>query len=362
MQFVQLFDQPIDPLWNKGVTMKFSRRTFLAGMAAATTAAVIPKRKTHARVRPDSWATLIDLTRCDGCENQGTPKCVLACRQANAHKFPEPDPAMLKDYWPQPFHEDWSTKREVTDRLTPYNWTFVQKVTLAVDEREEAVHVPRRCMHCDNPPCVKLCPFGTAKQDTDGPVHIDPTLCFGGAKCRTVCPWSVPQRQAGVGIYTHLDPMPIGGGVMFKCDLCRDRLAQGDKPACVSACPRQAIRIGRKGEIVAAARELAGQINGYIYGEKENGGTSTLYVSQLPFDAIDEALVAGVADPKRVMRLHQPENLLEKTSTLAAAALMAPVAGVVGAFAATIVKREDKKSESKPQDAVRQEEVESNEH
>lgn len=342
--------------------MKFSRRTFLAGMAAATTAAVLPKRKVHAAVRPDSWATLIDLTRCDGCEKQGTPQCVQACRSTNAHKFPEPDPAMLKDYWPQPFHEDWSDKRAVTDRLTPYNWTFVQKVNLTVDGREETLHVPRRCMHCDHPPCVKLCPFGTAKQDTDGPVHIDPTLCFGGAKCRTVCPWSVPQRQAGVGIYTHLDPMPVGGGVMFKCDLCRDRLAQGEKPACVSACPQQAIHIGRKAEILAAARELAKQYAGYIYGEKENGGTSTLYVSRVPFETLDEALVAGALDTKKVMRLHQPDNMLEKTSTLAAAALIAPVAGVVGAFAATIAKREENKSADKPQAATKKEEVSSDEH
>lgn len=341
--------------------MKFNRRTFLAGMAAATTAAVLPKRKVHAAVRPDSWATLIDLTRCDGCENQGTPQCVLACRSANAHKFPEPDPAMLKDYWPQPFHEDWSDKREVTNRLTPYNWTFVQKVKVAAAGREETVNVPRRCMHCDNPPCVKLCPFGTAKQDVDGPVHIDPALCFGGAKCRTVCPWSVPQRQAGVGIYTHLDPMPVGGGVMFKCDLCRDRLAQGEKPACVSACPQQAIRIGKKAEILAAARELAEQYKGYIYGDKENGGTSTLYVSRVPFEAIDEALVAGAADPKKVMRLHQPDNMLEKTSTLAAAALIAPLAGVVGAFAATVARREEDISAEPPQAAPKQEEVSSDE-
>ncbi len=323
--------------------MKISRRTFLAGMAAATTAAVIPKGRAQAAVRPDSWATLIDLTKCDGCAGKGTPKCVLACREANAHKFPEPDPAMLKDYWPQNFHEDWSGKRAMTNRLTPYNWTFVQKVQVEVEGREETVHVPRRCMHCDNPPCVKLCPFGTAKQDLDGPVHIDPTLCFGGAKCRTVCPWSVPQRQAGVGVYTYLDPMPIGGGVMYKCDLCRDRLAQGEAPACVTACPQQAIRIGRKAEIVAAAEALAKEYGGYIYGKKENGGTSTLYVSKVPFEKIDAALVAGAEDPKRVMRLHQPQNMLEKTSALATAALVAPVAGIVGAFAATIVKREEKK-------------------
>ena len=112
----------------------------------------------------------------------------------------------IKDYWPQQFHEDWSEKRDITDRLTPYNWIFIQKVAVDVNGREETVHVPRRCMHCDSPACVKLCPFGTNKKTPEGPVYIDPVLCFGGAKCRTVCPWKVPQRQAGVGIYTYLDP------------------------------------------------------------------------------------------------------------------------------------------------------------
>ena len=316
--------------------MKFSRRTFLAAVAAASSAAVIPKTRAHAARHPDSWATLIDLTLCDGCAHLDTPACVSACRTANTHKFPEPDPAMLKDNWPQRSHDDWSSRREVTDQLTPYNWTFVQSVRVTVAGHEETVNVPRRCMHCDNPPCVKLCPFGTLKQDADGPVHVDPSLCFGGAKCKSVCPWDVPQRQAGVGVYTYIDPLPVGGGVMFKCDLCRDRLARGKQPACVSACPRQAIQIGRKSAINAAAAALAKEYDGHIYGLNENGGTSTLYVSRVPFDLIDQALRQGAENPDTVMGLPQPDNILEKTAPLATAALIAPFAGVLGAFAATL--------------------------
>ncbi len=318
--------------------MKFTRRTFLAGMGAAAAAAVVPTREARAAVREDSWATLIDLSLCDGCEGKGTPRCVSSCREVNATKFPEPDPAMLKDYWPQPMHEDWSSRRDVTGRLTPYNWTFVQRVEVEHEGRLQIVSVPRRCMHCDNPPCVKLCPFGTNKKTVEGPVYIDPALCFGGAKCRTVCPWSVPQRQAGVGIYTHLDPLPVGGGVMYKCDLCRDRLAQGVRPSCIDACPQKAMQIGPRETIRKAAHRRAEEIGGYLYGETENGGTSTLYVSRVPFDALDRALVAGAPDPKKVMRLHQPENIMEKSSTLAKAALVAPLAGIVGAFAATLSK------------------------
>ena len=119
--------------------MKFSRRSFLAGFAAATAAAVVPKGRAEAALSEDSYATLIDLTKCDGCEGKGTPKCILACRDASAHKFPEPDKSKIKDYWPQKFHEDWSEKRDVTDRLTPYNWIFVQQVAIEVDRESDSV-------------------------------------------------------------------------------------------------------------------------------------------------------------------------------------------------------------------------------
>jgi formate dehydrogenase iron-sulfur subunit len=318
--------------------MKISRRTFLAGMAAATSAAVFPPRRALGGVQEDAWATLIDLSLCDGCSHLGTPRCVESCRQANAGDFPEPDVTMLKDYWPQSFHDDWSNRRGVSDRLTPYNWTFIQEVQVEHQGATEQVFIPRRCMHCLNPPCVKLCPFGTMKQDPDGPVHVDPSLCFGGSKCKTVCPWDVPQRQAGVGIYTHLDPLPIGGGVMYKCDLCRKRLAQGEKPACSEACPRQAIQIGRRADMILEAQRLADACDGYIYGLSENGGTSTFYVSRVPFETIDQALLDGADNPQGMMRMHRPTNLLEDNATLAKAALMAPLAGILGALAVTIGK------------------------
>jgi Fe-S-cluster-containing dehydrogenase component len=322
--------------------MKISRRNFLAGLAAASTAAILPARRAQAMVREDGWTTVIDLTRCDGCSHLGTPKCIESCRMANSGRFPEPDPAMLKDYWPQNFHDDWSGRKQVRDRLTPYNWTFVQRVQVEDESETAQLFIPRRCMHCLNPPCVKLCPFGTMKQDQDGPVHVDTRLCFGGAKCKAVCPWGVPQRQAGVGIYTHLDPLPIGGGVMYKCDLCRDRLVHGEKPACIDACPRHAMQIGRRPDMVRQANRLAAEYGGYIYGLTENGGTGTLYVSRVPFDLIDQALLRDSERSGPAMRLHQPSNMLDDHATLAKGALIAPVAGVIGALAAAIVNGKER--------------------
>ncbi|MDM8518740.1 4Fe-4S dicluster domain-containing protein [Anaerolineales bacterium HSG6] len=328
--------------------MKIKRRTFLQGMVAAGTAAALTNKvdRATADVSDSSYATLIDLTKCDGCPDQDTPACVMACRAENEHKYPEPDPAMLKPYWPQTKFEDWSNKRDVTNRLTPYNWIFVQKVNVEVDGEMVETNIPRRCMHCDNPPCVKLCPFGANVKMKEGPVYINPDICFGGAKCRDVCPWSVPQRQAGVGIYTKLDPIPAGGGVMYQCDMCKDRLAEGKVPACIEECPQEAMVIGTRSEIFAKAEELRQQYDGYIYGDKQMGGTGTLYVSQIPFEKIDEAIVSKADDPEKAMRVHDtPYNVIDNTSHWSSAALLAPVAGAIGAFAATVAVKKRNKQE-----------------
>lgn len=242
---------------------------------------------------------------------------------------------MLKDYWPKDFHEDWSDKRDVTSRLTPYNWTFIDRVEVDVEGVVQELAIPRRCMHCADPACVSLCPFGTAKQEANGVVHIQSELCFGGAKCRKVCPWNVPQRQAGVGPYTLLDPMPVGGGAMFKCDLCRDLLADGKEPACVTSCPKKAMEIGTKEEIVARAEALAKEYGGFIYGRDEHGGTNTLYVSKVPFEEIDRAILAQATDPKKAMRFNDPDNQARKQHALSKVALLAPLAGIATAFVAT---------------------------
>lgn len=309
--------------------MKLNRRTFITGAAAAGALTVLPTVRAEAAIQPDSYATLIDLTRCDGCVGKEQPLCVASCRDGRAEEFPNPPQNQLRDYWPQKQHEDWSDKRHVTNRFTPYNWIFVQQVQVG----GRTVSIPRRCMHCDNPPCAKLCPFGVKHKTAEGPVYIDHNLCFGGAKCRSVCPWDVPQRQAGVGIYTLWQKyLPVGGGVMYKCDLCRDRLSDGEKPLCIEACPRQAMKIGTRKEIFEEALRLKQQYGGDLYGMEENGGTSTIYVSDISFSDIDRALVEQTKKPKSTPRLNEVENMLEKQKNWAMLSVVSPVVGALAAF------------------------------
>ncbi len=304
----------------------FIKRTAAAAAITGTAVAGISKKPVMANSLDGQLATVIDLTKCDGCAGLDVPQCVTACRQKNQDRFPEP----IKDipnYWPQKKHEDWSKRRDVVNRLTPYNWIFVQHATVEQKGKSYDIYIPRRCMHCDNPPCAKMCPFGVMEKTKEGSVTIDHDFCMGGAKCKEVCPWGIPQRQAGVGIYLKVAPKLAGGGVMYKCDFCQDLISKGEKPACVKNCPNNAMTIGPKDEMKEYARDLAKKIDGYIYGDKENGETSTLYVSPVSFEIIDQKL----QEQESIFRLHQPENPLNTLSGMGKAMAVAPIAGLAAA-------------------------------
>ncbi len=238
-----------------------SRRSFLkasAGMAALSGISGLARPMTAEAAGPGRLATLIDLSLCDGCADRKVPACVSACKALNRSRIP-PVADPIPEPWPRKTIEDWSKKREVFDRLTPYNFIYVHKAEVNAEGGKKTVFVPRRCMHCDNPACATICPFSANHKFEDGAVVIDQELCFGGAKCKTVCPWGIPQRQSGVGIYLHVLPGLMGNGVMYKCDLCHDRLQAGQRPACIEACPRKAMLIGPRREIEALAEERAKQ-------------------------------------------------------------------------------------------------------
>ena len=220
---------------------------------------------------------------------------------------------------------------------------MVQKVEVDGEE----LFIPRRCMHCDNPPCANLCPFGALNKYDDGSVVINHDLCMGGAKCKTVCPWHIPQRQSGVGLYLKLQPLPAGGGVMYKCDLCRDRIKQGQIPACMEACEKRLgvkrpLFFGKRNEILKMAHERAKEISGFIYGEEENGGTATLYVSRVPFERINMRL----KESKSPLSMEKIKNPLTSVNQWAKGFFIGPLVSAIGAIGLALYhKRRDKKKE-----------------
>ena len=84
------------------------------------------------------------------------------------------------------------------------------------------------CSHCDKPVCVEVCPQGAIEKNADGLVCIDAEKCIGCGSCVQACPYNVPVLQKDEG-------------KTLKCDGCADRVAAGEKPICVEACPARAL-------------------------------------------------------------------------------------------------------------------------
>ncbi len=89
------------------------------------------------------------------------------------------------------------------------------------------------CRQCGDAPCVKVCPTGATFKDADGIVQMDASKCINCSYCIAACPYNV----------RFLDKSK---GAVDKCDFCsHSRLPQGEKPACVSVCPVNALLFGR---------------------------------------------------------------------------------------------------------------------
>lgn len=90
--------------------------------------------------------------------------------------------------------------------------------------------VPLQCRHCESAPCVQICPTkALRRRSLEEPVVIDTPFCVGCSFCVVVCPWGIPQLSKDKK-------------VIIKCDLCLERLQNGEEPACVEACPTGALK------------------------------------------------------------------------------------------------------------------------
>lgn len=119
----------------------------------------------------------------------------------------------------------------------------------AMQESEETAPYwqPTNCMHCDEPPCVKVCPVDATFKREDGIVLIDNVRCVGCRFCMAACPYSSrvfnwqpsdfvasPDEQK---VYSPENSVPQKVGTVGKCDFCPDRYREGKLPYCVEACP-----------------------------------------------------------------------------------------------------------------------------
>ena len=177
--------------------MSVTRRNFLIAGTCVATAGAFPVVYSM-EVNGKRYTLVHDEKACIGCT-----ACMDACREVNA--VPE-GVSRLNIIRSEPI----GTYPDVTFQF------FRQS-----------------CQHCDNPPCVAVCPSGASFRDPDtGIVDVDPDKCVGCQYCIAACPYQV----------RYIDPVTQAAD---KCDFCRKtNLAQGKLPACVESCPTNALVFG----------------------------------------------------------------------------------------------------------------------
>ena len=203
-----------------------------------------------------SKGLLTDLSRCIGCRS-----CQVACKQWNGLAA-------------EVTHQCGTY--ENPPRFSAKTYCYVQVRELQEGDRLVWNFAKRQCMHCEHPACAAACIVGALHKTAEGPVIYDDYKCIGCRYCTLACPFGVPT-------FDWDKTVPY----IRKCQMCSDRMSVGMIPACAKACPSGAITYGERDELLQLARQ---RIQAYpdryvdhIYGEKEVGGTSMLYISNVPF-------------------------------------------------------------------------------
>lgn len=174
------------------------------------------------------WAMVVNTALCqDGCT-----QCIAACD--DVHNIPD-------------FGSDEKDAIKWIFKL-PYDGAFDAQPDAIVQKKLANTPILCLCNQCNNPPCVRVCPTQATFRRSDGIVMQDYHRCIGCRYCMAACPY-------GSRSFNWRDPRPFiknvnpdyptrTRGVVEKCDFCEERLAIGQLPACVEACPTKALTFG----------------------------------------------------------------------------------------------------------------------
>jgi Fe-S-cluster-containing dehydrogenase component len=259
-----------------------NRRSFLKASAAIGVAVTgLTPTEAHAGPRnilsPSRMGVLVDTTVCIGCRN-----CEWACKTAHGLETP-----------PLETYED----KTPFDRMRRPDDTALTVVNRYANPGNPAqpYSVKVQCMHCDHPACVSACIVGALSKEENGAVIWDTDKCIGCRYCMVACPFQIPAFE----YHKALNPQ------ILKCDFCAKRRQDGQLPACVEACPVEALTYGPREELVRVAqdrvRRLPARYVKHVFGEFEVGGTDWLYLAgtdfaNLQFPKLAERPAPGVSE------------------------------------------------------------------
>jgi dimethyl sulfoxide reductase iron-sulfur subunit len=208
-----------------------------------------------------NWAMVIDQERCIGCWT-----CAVGCKEINN----EP----LGFWWNRILTAAPGELSGRVDALTNPASDNID-VPAGTFPQVEMAYLPVACQHCDDAPCVKVCPVDATYQRDDGTILIDYERCIGCRYCVAACPYGVrvfnwgdakrnPDFTVGYGrdyrsdgrlVFTPERPT----GVVEKCTMCVERIDVGEQPFCVDICPTGARVFGdlndRTSEVSHLVRE-----------------------------------------------------------------------------------------------------------
>ncbi len=197
-------------------------------------------------------AKLVDVSRCIGCK-----ACQSACMEWNDLR----DVVGIQEGF-------YTSPPDLSDQ----SWTLMRFNEVEIDGALQWLILKDGCLHCEDPGCLKACPApGAIVQYANGIVDFHQEQCIGCGYCTAGCPFHIP-RLSGKD------------SKVYKCTLCSDRVSVGLEPACVKACPTQALSFGSKEDMLFQAEHRLddlrdrGFAKAAVYDPKGVGGTHVVFV------------------------------------------------------------------------------------